>query len=219
MIIELAERPVVLFDLDGTVVDTQGAILRVASRVLAERGYPEPDPQDLLPMVGPPLEEGFMLVAGVDREEAVSLADAYRALFDEIVVPDDYPPLPGMRALLDALAASGRALAVATSRMEDTARTMVREQGLTQFCAVRGRVPGVRYRKAESIAAALDALGASASEAVMVGDRKHDVEGARELGMPCIGLYSGAAEPGEHERAGAAAVARDAGGLARLLGV
>jgi len=219
MIIEMAERPVVLFDLDGTVVDTQGAILRVASRVLAERGYPEPDPQDLLPMVGPPLEEGFMLVAGVGREEAVSLAGAYRALFDEIVVPDDYPPLPGMRALLDSLAASGRVLAVATSRMEDTARTMVREQGLTRFRVVCGSVPGVRYRKAESIAAALDALGASASEAVMVGDRKHDVEGACELGMPCIGLYSGAAAPGEHERAGAVAVAHGAADLVRILGV
>lgn len=219
MTIQLAERSVVLFDFDGTVVDTQGAILRVASRVLVEHGYPEPRTEELLPIVGPPLEEGFALVTGADRDEALALTAAYRELFHEIVTPADCPPLPGMRSLLDALSASRRSLAVATSRMEETARDMVREQGLTQFRAVCGRVPGVRYSKAESIAAALDALGANAAEAVMVGDRKHDVEGARELGVPCIGLYSGAAEPGEHERAGAAAIAHDAAELARLLGV
>ena len=217
MSVPFTSRPVVLFDFDGTVVDTQPAILRVAMRVIERHGLPVPTVEQMLPMVGPPLEEGFMLVAGVGREEATVLAAEYRELFEEMVTPPDYPVFPGMRELLDALVADGRRLAVATSRMEDTARKMVAGQGLDQFAAVCGRVPGVRYHKSESIAAALEALGASAEDAVMVGDRKNDVEGAAALGIPCIGIYNGAAEPGEHEAAGAVATVRSAAELQRLL--
>lgn len=219
MIEKLRDRPVVIFDFDGTVVDTQSAILSTAARTLVEHGYPEPAAADLLPIVGPPLEEGFMLVAGVEYEEACELMAAYRAIFEATVKPADCPPLPGMRELLDGLKASGRRLAVATSRMEETAKVMARAQGLDQFSAIRGRVPGLRSTKAESIAAALEALGAHAEDALMVGDRRHDVEGAAELGMPCIGIYGGAAAPGEHERAGAAAIAHGTAELAALLGV
>lgn len=214
---DLVAKPVVLFDFDGTVVDTQPAIIRVASQVLVNHGMPRPTTQQMLPIVGPPLEEGFMLVAGIGPDDATVWAAEYRALFDEVVTPEDYPVLPGMRELLDDLHAQGRRLAVATSRMEDGAVRMVAAQSLTQFGAVCGRVPGVRNSKAASIAAALEQLGATPADAVMVGDRHNDVEGAREVGLPCVGIYNGAAAAGEHERAGAAAVAHAMSELRELL--
>ena len=91
--------------------------------------------------------------------------------------------------------------------------------GLTQFEAVIGRVHGVRYSKAESIEGALQALRVPARDAVMVGDRMHDVIGAREWEIPCIGLYSGAAYPGELEEAGAVATGHFVKELAQLLGL
>lgn len=214
----LSEYPVVLFDFDGTVADTQPAIFRVAAQIMREHGY-DPDPSKMLSMIGPPLEEGFSLVCGMDEAEARECADAYRSLFSQTVTPDEYPLMPGMRELLDGLVASGRRLAVATSRMEVSAREMVASLGLTQFEAVVGRVHGVGYSKSESIEGALSALRVPARDAIMVGDRMHDVIGAREWEMPCIGLYSGAAYPGELEEAGAIATCHSVEELGCLLGM
>ena len=179
----LNEYPVVLFDFDGTVADTQPAIFRVAIQIMREHGY-DPDPSKMLSMIGPPLEDGFALVCGMDKDEARECADAYRELFSRTVTPDEFPLMPGMRELLDGLVASGRRVAVATSRMEASAQEMVASLGLTQFEAVIGRVHGVRYSKAESIEGALQALRVPARDAVMVGDRMHDVIGAREWEIP-----------------------------------
>lgn len=214
----LSEYPVVLFDFDGTVADTQPAIFRVAMQIMRDHGY-DPDPSKMLTMIGPPLEEGFSLVCGMDKAEARECADAYRDLFSRTVTPDEFPLMPGMRELLDALVASGRRLAVATSRMEESAQEMIASLGLTQFEAIIGRIHGVRYSKAESIEGALQALRVSARDAIMVGDRMHDVIGARGWEMPCIGLYSGAAYPGELEEAGAVATCHSVEELGHLLGL
>ncbi len=216
------DYPVVLFDFDGTLADTIPLILRVAGEVLARHGFEVPHEKMLL-MIGPPLEEGFQLLAGVPREEALAYADEYRELFDSILVPDAAhdlaPVLPGIPELLNALVSQGKRLAIATSRMEYTALRMTELLGLTQFEAVIGRVFDLRYTKAESIQGALEALGVDAADAIMVGDRMHDVEGAAEHGMPCIGVYTGAAAPGELEGAGAALVAHGTEELAELFGI
>ena len=214
----LPDYPVVLFDFDGTVADTQPAIFRCAQDVLRKHGY-ECDPERMRLMIGPPLEEGFSLVSAMGSEEALQCAEEYRELFHATVTPDEFPLMPGMRELLDGLVASGRRIAVGTSRMEDSARAMVEALGLDQFEAVVGRVHGVRYSKAESIEGALMALRASAHDTVMVGDRMHDVIGAADWEIPCIGFYSGAAHPGELEDAGAVATCRSVPELASLLGL
>lgn len=214
----LASRPVVLFDFDGTVADTQSAIFRTVSEVLAAHGY-ELSHEQLLPLIGPPLEEGIGLVCDIDADEIQVVAAEYRDLFERTVTAEEVPLLTGMRDLLDALRTQGRRLAVATSRIESSTKDLIDLLGVTQFDAVAGRVIGVRYSKKESIAASLEMLGADADQAVMIGDRKYDVLGAAALGIPCIGLYSGAAEPGELEGAGAVAVCRSVAEIGALLGV
>ena len=147
------------------------------------------------------------------------VADEYRAFFDELG-PEEYPVFDGIPALLDGLAAQGHHLAVATSRMEAKCIDMVGELGLCQFEAVVGmNPPQGREIKADSIRDALTALGACADDAVMVGDRFNDVEGAHAMGVPCIGIYSGAAAPGEHEAAGAEAVVHSVAELAKLFAI
>lgn len=219
--IDFANRPVVLFDFDGTLADTRPMIIDVTRQVIADHGFAQPSEADMLQMIGPPLEEGFHLVCGIPLgDEATAWAQEYRAAFAEgLDDPANYPLIPGMDAILADLERQGKRLAVATSRMEDSAIEMVGRLGLTCFAAVRGRVPGLRYSKAESIAAALDALDAQPGEALMIGDRLHDVEGAHELGVPCIGIYTGAAKPGEHEAAGAEAICHSVDELAETLGI
>ena len=214
----LEMRPVVLFDFDGTVADTQPAIFQVVGEVLFRHGYALSHEQ-MLPLIGPPLEEGIQLICDIGPDEALVVASEYRLLFERTVTAAEVPLLPGMSSLLDGLRARGCRLAIATSRLEKSAVELIRMLGVTQFDAIAGRVQGVRYSKSESIAAALDMLGASPDRAVMIGDRKYDVLGAASLGIPCIGLYSGAAEPGELEDAGAVAVCHSVPEIGPLLGL
>lgn len=214
----IAERPVVLFDFDGTLADTSPAILRTARAVLERRGY-DVDALDLTSLIGPPLYDGFMDLIGVELDEAIAITNEYRALFDAEVRPEDYPPLPGIPELLRGLVARGTRIAVATSRLESMAIRMITSLDLPPFEAMVGRLEPGRDTKADCIRAALDQLGASCDEAVMVGDRKHDTLGAHACGIPCVAVYTGTAKPGEHEQAGADAICHGVAELAAVLGV
>lgn len=208
-----------LFDFDGTLVDTGPAVIAVASQALEARGYTLDAVGDLHQLIGPPLIDGFMLVADVDREAAAQLVDTYRAIFNEQVKPQDYPPFPGIRELLEALRAQGTPIAVATSRLDETARAMIAELDLPPFDAIAGRLEPGRATKADCIRACLDALSLDPVDAVMVGDRRFDVEGAHELGLPCIGVGRDEQGRAELAEAGADAVCSDTYELAALLGV
>ena len=216
---QIAARPVVLFDFDGTVADTSRAVIESTRRALAARGFSEAQMGDLRRMIGPPLRDSFHDFYCFSREESEVVADEYRAYFNTLG-PEDYPVFSGMKELLDGLVSRGKWLAIATSRAEDKCLLMVRDLGLTQFKVVVGMdVPKGRAVKADSIREALRQLGADPKDAVMVGDRRHDVEGAHALGVPCVGIYAGAAVPGEHEAAGADAVVHSVAELAQLFGV
>lgn len=214
-----ADVPVVLFDFDGTVADTAHAVITSTRLTLAARGFTPEEMGDLRRMIGPPLRDSFHDFYGFSREEAEIVADEYREHFNTMSAAD-YPVFPGMRELLDTLVANGKRLAVATSRAEGKAKAMVDELGLTRFEAVVGMNPDEgRCVKADSIRDALKLLGAAPSEAVMVGDRRHDIEGAHAMGVPAIGIYTGGAIPGEHEAAGADAVVHSVAELAGLFGI
>lgn len=195
------DYPVVLFDFDGTLADTGAAVMRTAKAVLAERGI-EASPEDLRKLIGPPLIPGFRETFGVTQVLAEELTQTYRDLFDVTVTSKDYPPIDGVPELLDALAAEGRRLAIATSRKEEGARYMVRALGWEdRFECVMGLHEPARLTKADSIRDALAYMGVSASDAVMIGDRRNDIEGARTCGVSVVGVYTGAAHPGEHDAA------------------
>ena len=207
-------RPVALFDFDGTLVDTGPIVMRTAAAVLSARGYTPAELADLSCLIGPPLVEGFRDNFRMTQREAEEATAEYRRIFDQ-AGPSDYPPMPGALELLDTLRVHGRAVAVATSRLETGARKLATDVDiLPRVDALAGVVPGVRATKADSIADALKMLGRTPEEAFMVGDRHHDVEGAAALGIPCVGVYSGAAKPGELEGAGAVLTV---GGLPELL--
>ncbi|MET4783522.1 HAD hydrolase-like protein [Glaciihabitans sp. UYNi722] len=209
----------ILFDLDGTILDSAPGITSTLAWTFEKLGRPIPTPAELLVYVGPPILDSFRDLAHMSPEESAEALDIYRVRYLEHGVFDS-TVYPGIPALLERIAASGLPLSLATSKPELPATTMLDHFGLTQyFDVITGASEDeVRSRKADVVEEALkrlEALGAEISNPVMVGDREHDVEGAAEHGVPTIFVewgYGSAAE-----EVGTIAVARTAEELGDLL--
>jgi len=207
----------ILLDLDGTLVDSAAGILNSLREALGELGIPWSDSTFGLPLVGPPMYETLPPLIGEEATRAVV------PLYRRIYADHGYlacTPYPGVAELLGELAGSAQRIALATSKAEAAARQILDHQGWTSmFAAVVGDTPDAgRPTKAAVIAEAVRQLGAAPDGTVMVGDRGHDVVGARENGLPCIGAGWGYGQPGELTRAGATAVYDTVADLATALG-
>ena len=210
----------VLFDLDGTLVDSTPGIWASVRYAAAELGLPEPTPRQLTAMVGPPLQEGFALALGVPAPDVDRAVAAYRAHYAAGALLD-VAVYDGIPRLLEALSADGATLAVATSKPEPFARRVLEHTGLLpSFASVHGAtLDGAVRHKDQVVGAALRAHPAGERPA-LVGDRSHDVLGAAAHGVPCIGAGWGPAEAGELEGAGAAGgVAAPGDGVAARAGL
>jgi phosphoglycolate phosphatase len=197
----------VLFDLDGTLVDSSPGIHASVRHAAAELGLPEPTQAQLRGMVGPPLQDGFALVLGVPVAEVPRAVAAYRNHYAagallQATVHDGVPEL------LTALRDGGATLAVATSKPEPFAVRLLEHTGLSSFFhSVHGATMDGAVRHKDQVVAAGLAAHPQGRDPVLVGDRSHDVLGAAAHGVPCIGAGWGPAEDGELVAAGAAAVA------------
>jgi phosphoglycolate phosphatase len=200
-------RRLVLFDLDGTLVDSTPGIWASVRAAAAALGLPEPTPEQLRGMVGPPLQDGFALVLGVPPDDVPRAVAAYRAHYSAGALLDAtvYPGVPG---LLTALVDAGATLAVATSKPEPFAVRLLAHAGLLPaFASVHGATFDGTVRHKDQVVAAALAAHPDGERPVLVGDRAHDVLGAAAHGLPCIGAGWGPAPPGELADAGAAVVA------------
>jgi len=208
---------VVLFDLDGTVSDSAPGIhasLRHAFRV---NGLPPLDPVAEQQVLGPPFYESLPPLIGDVPLDAV--IDAYRehyvggSMFDSSLYP-------GVADVLERLHARGVRLAIATSKPEYYAIPIVERLGVAGcFETIGGDAKdGSRGTKALVIADVLARLGDPDPDGVrMVGDRSHDVVGARAHGIDAYGAGWGYALPGELEAAAPLAICATPAGLARAL--
>lgn len=218
MVPPLSERPCVLFDFDGTLADTKPAIVDTARRVLREWGMTDEQIADPGRLVGPPFPAAFSIVYGMSDEDAAEVTRRYRAIYAKLGL-ETHMLFDGMAELLYSLKAAGKRLAITTSKREEMAHTMLADNGVEQlFDVIVGQIDPTRADKTTLLGDTLAALGCSADEAVMVGDRFYDVEGAVANGVPCVGVYLGGTAPeGELEAAGAAACAHSVEGLGKVL--
>lgn len=229
--------PAVMFDLDGTLVDPVGAITGGITQALAQHALPIPPDVELRSMVGPPLAQSLSGIAGVpaDRVAAViaTYRDRYRA--EGMAASRVYP---GMAALLTRLRDRGYRLAVATQKPVGLATELLELTGLLDAVdVVHGSSDDeedpVPLTKTQIVAAALADLGLSGvgsrgaaqatdeaptARAVMVGDRRHDMIGAEENGVPGIGVSWGFAGERELADAGATTVVGSAAELEAAVG-
>ena len=208
----------VLFDLDGTLTDPAEGITNALMHAQRRLGMPVSSREELFVFIGPPLIETFMSEWGLTRAEADEALLYYREYFGTKGLFENVP-YPGIGACLADLQAAGLRLFVATSKPEPlSVRILEHFDLLPYFEAVAGSTMDERRtKKGEVIAYALETYHLDPAETIMVGDRKHDVIGARENGLPCIGVLYGYGSRAELMEAGAAALAEDLSQLSALL--
>ncbi len=205
-----------LFDLDGTLTDSLPGITRSIQYALGKMGIEEADAARLRRFVGPPLHITFAEQYGMSPAAAQQAIDYYREYFGEIGIFENavYPGIPALLAEVT----SQHHIALATSKPTVYAERILAHFELTgYFTAIIGsHLDGRRTDKAEVIRDALLAVPGY-GRVVMVGDRAHDVFGARANGIPVIAVAYGYATPEELRDAAPDAIADDVPHLARLL--
>ena len=183
----------VLFDLDGTLIDTSDGVIGSALYTLEKLGYPTGRPEDYLPFLGPPLSFGFGVVCGVKPSDVPRAIEIFRARYigeEWFLRSTVYPGIP---ELLAALRGDGYRIAVTTSKLQLAAEKTLSRFGLFDLfdLVVGSAETDGRKTKAGVLRYALKTLGADPREAVLVGDRYFDAEGAAAEGVGCIAALWG----------------------------
>lgn len=215
---DLSQKKVVLFDLDGTLTDPKEGITRSVAYALSKFGIAVPDRDALLPFIGPPLRDAFLSFYGFGEEDAEQAVAYYRERFSAVGIYENrlYDGIP---ALLERLRRAGRTICLATSKPEVFATKILSHFHLAEYFDFQGgaTLDRTRDRKAEVIQYVLDAVGADRTETVMVGDREHDIIGAKACGIASIGVLYGYGSEEELRQAGADGIAKGLADLSRLL--
>ncbi|WP_224390817.1 HAD hydrolase-like protein [Pseudonocardia sp. ICBG1293] len=198
----------ILLDLDGTLVDSASGILGSLRRAIDEVGLDVPDSALGTHLLGPPMYRSLPPILGEDGTAAG--LPVYRRIYGDENGCLDGTPYPGVETLLRGLSSAGVTMALATSKGEVSAHKILAHHGWTDlFTEIVGDTrEAARPTKGAVVAEALRRLGhpSGPDEPLMVGDRLHNVEGAAEHGLRCVGAGWGYAEPGELVAAGATAV-------------
>ena len=184
-------RPALLFDMDGTLIDSAAGMRLSLNYALTSAGLPTIAEEEAGKYLGPPLEYSLTTFLNLHGEKYQKVWDEYARHYRTqgylLAVP-----VTGMPELCGRLNSAGFRLAIASGSFHN----------------------GVPEEKSAVIREALRLMGLSPAEAVMIGDRASDVTGARECGLPCIGVdFCGYAEPHELENAGAEAILHTVGEL------
>ncbi len=199
----------ILFDLDGTITDPKPGITKSVQYALRAFGIEVEDPDSLCSFIGPPLMKSFQEYYGFDEAAAKKAVEKYREYFSVTGLYEN-AVIEGMELLLSRLRQEGKLLIVATSKPEYFAKKILEHFHLdgyfTDICG--SELDGRRTAKEEVIRYALERNKISdLKDAVMVGDRLHDMEGAKAVGMACVGVLFGYGSREELLEAGADRIA------------
>lgn len=193
----------VLFDLDGTLTQSEFGIFSSVQYALEKFGIHETEVKNLRRFIGPPLYVSFSEFYGLDGEDGENAVKYYRSVYEK----DGYKEAPvydGVKELLASLKDAGKTLMVVTSKPQEMAERVIEHVGVASyFDAIVG--PGREMNspsKKELITKALGIAGSDGSDAIMVGDRKFDIEGACGAGIDSIGVLYGYGSREELEAAG-----------------
>ena len=210
---------VILFDLDGTLTDSAPGILNSVRYACRKMGLELPAEATLRKFLGPPLIDSFRNLVGLSDADADRAVSAFREYFPTKGIFEN-EVYPGIAALLADLKAAGKTVIIATSKPEDFAKRIMEHFDLARYCdfICGATLDETRTDKAEVIAYALETAGITDKRGVvMVGDRKHDVIGAKKNGLPCIGAVYGYGSAEELRTAGAAVLAETVADLHKIL--
>ena len=207
-----------LFDLDGTLTDPFEGITRSVEYALNAFGIEVEDRRVLAPFIGPPLVESLTERYGFTMEDAVAAVAKYREYF---AVKGLYENelFEGIPELLSDCRKVGYKISMATSKPTHYAKIIAEHFDIARyFDAIHGSsLDGTRITKSSVVAEAVAEEHLDPTRALMIGDRRHDVEGAGEHGIRTVGVLYGYGSREEHEAAGAAYIVNDLDELRELL--
>ena len=195
----------ILFDLDGTLTDSSEGITKSVQYALDKMGIHEPELKPLERFIGPPLYDEFRRSYGFDDAEAKQAIDFYRERFGVVGWKENLL-YDGIPELLKALTEAGKTLSTASSKPAFFVDKIVKYFNIEQFFTVvsGATLDGSIGTKTQVVQQALERLNVQdRSQAVLIGDRLHDAEGARACGIDCIGVTFGFGSREELESAGA----------------
>lgn len=196
----------IFLDLDGTLTDPSLGIINATLQALEYFGIHESDREKLGDFIGPPLYVSFAKHYGFSREQSQKAIEVFQDYYAPKGLYEN-TPYPGMRELLAGWKAEGRRLVLATSKPEIFAMQILERFGMaSSFTFIAGGDPcETRVHKSDVIRYALRKLGLDANiPAVMVGDTKYDILGAKELGFPTVAVTYGFGKREDIVEAGAA---------------
>lgn len=194
-----------LFDLDGTLIDSGEGITNSVAYSLRKFGIEIKDKTELYRFIGPPLHESYEKFYGFSKEKAKTAVEYYREYYREKGIYENQV-YEGVEELLKTLYDAGKTLIVATSKPKLFAEQILNYLDLAKyFIYIAGaNMDGTMTKKAEVIQYGLTAANVSDfSKAVMIGDREHDILGAKAIGIDAIGVLFGYGDYEELKNAGA----------------
>ncbi len=202
----MIDKKILLFDLDGTVIDSGEGVKNSVLYALSNLGYPLLKKEDMDPFLGPPLVYSFHHFARVPEQECAEAVRLYREYYQKNGGMFQYRLYDGMAELLRDCRAAGYRTAIATSKPQPYAIELMHHAGIFDFL---DHIVGAdldektRAKKSEVIEAVLEESGATCAETLMIGDRKYDILGAREVGVDSLGITFGYGDRAELTEAGA----------------
>ena len=208
----------VFFDLDGTLTNPGEGITNSAAYAIRRFGGDVATREELYPFIGPPLDRSFIDFFGFSQEDAVLAVKYYRDYYAVHGIFEN-TLFDGVAELLATLKKRGKKVVLATSKPEYYARLILEHFGIDKYfdAICGGSMDEKRNKKDEVIAYALSASKTDASDAVMVGDRYFDIEGARANSLVSVGVLFGYGDRAELEGAGADMIAADIKELEKIL--
>ncbi len=190
---------------------------------LGKMGRDIPPRESLYRFIGPPLHPSFMDFLGMTDDEAIEAVRLYRVYFSEggLFENEIYKGIPEE---LEKLTDYGATLVLATSKPEEFAKKILEHFALDKYFTIvcGASMDSVRSAKTDVIKYALEKIkeydsGFSSSDAVMVGDRHHDINGAHGFSIPAIGVLWGFGSREEFAECKADYIAEDVGSLSVLI--
>lgn len=196
-------EPAIFFDLDGTLTDPKPGITGSIQYALRKLDRPVPSQDELTWCIGPPLRASFAVLLG-GEELADRAVELYRERFGDVGLFEN-AVYPDIEHMLAELRQAPRRMFVATSKPHVFATRIVAHFGLSgYFDHVFGsELDGTRVNKADLLAYALEQTGVDPAQALMIGDRSHDVIGAKKNGIRAVGVTYGYGTAAELIEAGA----------------
>jgi phosphoglycolate phosphatase len=208
-----------LFDLDGTLTNPKEGITKSVQYALNAFGIKVENRDELCAFIGPPLKDSFMEFYNFSEEDAKKAVLFYREYFGEKGMLDN-KVYDGVEEVLKFFVKQGKKLYVASSKPEIFVRKILEHFELDSYFTFMGGADlnGTRDNKADVIRYVMNECGLTdRSSMVMIGDRKHDILGAREVSIDSVGVLYGFGSRQELEEAGAGQIVETIFGLQNLL--